>query len=54
MESPWRVQAGGTAPDAGLDRIRRLGTGADRQRAAYGSAGRIEDVLAAVTEPSAS
>ena len=40
--------------ETGLDRIRRIGTGADRQRAAYGSAGRIEDVLAAVTEPSAS
>lgn len=36
--------------DAGLAEIRRRGTGADRQRAAYGSAGRIEDVVTAVTE----
>jgi glutamate---cysteine ligase / carboxylate-amine ligase len=38
--------------EAGLSDLRGRGTGADRQRAAYGTAARIEDVINVVTEPS--
>ena len=38
--------------EAGLADLRGRGTGADRQRAAYGAAARMEDVFDAVTEPS--
>jgi carboxylate-amine ligase len=38
--------------ETGLAEIRRRGTGADRQRAAYGPSGRIQDVVDVVTEPS--
>ena len=37
--------------EAGLDELRRRGTGADRQRAAYARGGRIGDVIDVVTEP---
>lgn len=37
--------------DAGLAAIRRRGSGADRQRAAYGTAGRIDHVVDVVTQP---
>ena len=36
--------------DVGLGELRRRGTGSDRQRTAYGSAGRIEDLVTVVTE----